>query len=132
MPADHSALSPHTPPAGSCQPGPAPADALSQLAAVLDPSDFITVLTTGQGRIPRLTVARRGLRLTEDIYACDGWYWWGWAERIAAVTDPATAARTIASRLHAMPGPADASPLRATPGPADASRLHAMPGPADA
>jgi hypothetical protein len=61
------------------------------------------VLTTGQGRRPRLTVTSRYGPATEDVYA-DGFYWWGHAERICPVADPHTAARKIAAVLHADPG----------------------------
>jgi hypothetical protein len=76
-----------------------PDDALSQLAAVLEPRDFITVLTTSQDRPPRLTVTTRHAGLTADIYADQDCYWWGWAERIAPASDPHTAAATITRTL---------------------------------
>lgn len=81
--------------------------ALERLAAALPGEVYATTLTCGQGWPPHLAVAHRELRLTEGIYAQDGWYWWGWAERIAPITDPDTAARKVTSRLRAAPGPAD-------------------------
>lgn len=57
---------------------PSPQEALERLAALLGPSDYITALTTGHGRLPHLTVASRHAPLTGDIYAQDEWYWWSW------------------------------------------------------
>jgi hypothetical protein len=75
------------------------AAALTDLAARFDPSDFITVLTTGQGRTPCLTVTTRHAARTEDIYAQDGWYWHARAERITPTTNAHGAAATIARCL---------------------------------
>ena len=76
-----------------------PAAMLSDLAASFDPNDFITVLTTGQHRTPRLAVIARRGTATEDIYARDGWYWRACPEPIAPAGDPHTAAALIARRL---------------------------------
>ena len=76
-----------------------PAAMLSDLAASFDPRDFITVLTTGQHRDPRLTVIARLGAATEDIYARDGCYWRACPEPIAPAGDPHTAAAMIARRL---------------------------------
>ncbi len=81
------------------------AAALSDLAARFDPSDFITVLTTGQGRTPCLTVTTRHAASAEEIYAQDGWYWHAGAERIARTTNPHGAAATIARCLRRAPRP---------------------------
>jgi hypothetical protein len=80
-------------------PGSGPA-ALEYLAAALGPG-FITTLVTGAGRRPHLSVTCRDTRAGEDVYADDsGWYWWPWAERIAATSDPLAAAHHITAALH--------------------------------
>lgn len=79
---------------------------LEYLASLLDPRDHVTVLITGNTRPPRLAIAHRRLPLAEDVYADARYYWWGYAERIAPVTDPAAAARAITIRLRALPEPA--------------------------
>jgi hypothetical protein len=78
--------------------------ALERLAAALGSRDFATTLVTGPGRPPRLTVASRHSRLTEDIYA-DTCYRWSWADPICAVDDPLTAASKIAMVLRTVPAP---------------------------
>ncbi len=80
--------------------------ALERLAAALNPSDYVTTLTAGDGRAPRLTVTSRHAQLGDDIYADNTSYWWSWAERIAPLTDPLAAARNITSVLRTTPGPA--------------------------
>jgi hypothetical protein len=45
---------------------------------------------------------RRAGILKENIYAGDGWFWFGWAERVAAITDVAAAAEKIARVLRAV------------------------------
>ncbi len=40
--------------------------------------------------------------LTEHIYAGDGWFWFGWAERVAVLTDVSAAAEIIARVLRAV------------------------------
>jgi hypothetical protein len=40
--------------------------------------------------------------LTENIYAADGFFWFGWAERIAATADVAAAAEAITRVLRAV------------------------------
>ena len=79
--------------------------ALEALAAALDPRDYITTLTSGYGRAPRLTVTSRHADFGDDIYADSSSYWWSWAERIATVDDPMAAARAVASVLRAVPEP---------------------------
>ena len=80
---------------------PDPQAALETLAAALDPSQF-TIVTQRTGTRPaRLrVVSRAASRLTEDIYAGRGYYWWSWAERISPTTDPAAAAAKITQVLH--------------------------------
>jgi len=79
---------------------------LEKLAAELDGQAYAVSLITGDGRRPHLHVTnRRATVLTENIYAADGWFWWGWAERIAAVENLAAAAADIARVLRiADPG----------------------------
>jgi hypothetical protein len=81
------------------------AAALGRLATALDPRDFATTLTIGQDRMPWLTVTSRHADFSEDIYADHQSYWWSFAERIAAVDDPLTAAQQITSVLRAVPEP---------------------------
>jgi hypothetical protein len=82
---------------------PAAAAALEHLAAALDSAEFVTVLTIGPGRPPRLTVASRHAQISGDIYAGHRAYYWSWSERIAAITDPQAAARKISNILRAIP-----------------------------
>ena len=82
-----------------------PQAALERLAAALDTRDFATTLTTGPGHRPSLTVTSRHADFGDDIYADHQWYWWSFAERIAAIDDPLTAARKITSVLRALPEP---------------------------
>jgi hypothetical protein len=87
---------------------PQPADAraaLEALAAALDPGDYATTLTTGDGRPPYLTVTNRHAQLGDDIYADHQAFWWSWAEQIAAVDDPAAAARKVTTVLRTAPAP---------------------------
>jgi hypothetical protein len=87
-------------------PQPAPSQAaLETLAAALDPRDFATTLTTGDGRPPRLTVTSRHAQFGDDIYADSSSYWWSWAERIATVDDPMAAARAVATVLRTASEP---------------------------
>lgn len=81
--------------------------ALKQLAACFSPDHYRATLVTRPGQPPCLTVTNRhATLLTEDIYAGHGWYWWPWAERLAPVTDPATAAARITRVLRARAEPA--------------------------
>jgi hypothetical protein len=82
---------------------PAAYAALERLADALGRDEFATVLT-GTGPRPSLTVTRRGVGVAETVYAEAGWYWWSWAERIAATSDPLTAARQIATALRPPAG----------------------------
>ena len=79
--------------------------ALEALAAALDPRDYITTLTSGYGRTPRLTVTSRHAQIGDDIYADSSSYRWSWAEQIAAVDDPAAAARKVTTVLRTAPAP---------------------------
>ena len=86
--------------------GPASAPtALERLAAELDRTEFTTVLITGTGRRPRLTVENRRTKAIEDIYA-DSWYWWSPAEKIASTDNPVAAAQQVTARLKGSGSPA--------------------------
>jgi hypothetical protein len=74
---------------------------LEKLAAELDSQKYAVSLVTSDGRRSHLTITnRKALQLTENIYCAEGWFWWGWAERIAPVADLAAAAATIARVLR--------------------------------
>ena len=76
---------------------------LEQLAAEVNGRDYEARLVAPQDRRPYLHVQnRRAGMLTENIYAGDGWFWWGWAERIAPITDLAAAVATITRVLRAV------------------------------
>jgi hypothetical protein len=58
-----------------------------------------TDLVVAPGRIPRLEIMHPG-GAAEDVYAWRGqdgtwWFWWSWAERIAAAADLDEAAGRI-------------------------------------
>lgn len=83
---------------------------LEKLAAELGGQVYAVSLVTGGGRRPHLHITNRAAQaLTENVYAgagADGswWFWWGWAERIAPVTDLAAAAQVITRVLGAVDG----------------------------
>jgi hypothetical protein len=78
------------------------AAALERLADALPGGAYVTVLTAGRGREPKLTVvSRRVPQLSGDIYAVGGWYWWSWAERITGTSDHSRAAAIVAGTLDA-------------------------------
>jgi hypothetical protein len=84
-------------------PSPDPAGELERLAAGLDSKTYVVCLVRSAGRRPHLHITNRDAAvLTENIYAADGWFWWGWAERIAPVDDLATAVAAIAQVLRAV------------------------------
>jgi hypothetical protein len=75
--------------------------ALERLATALDPGEFAAILVTRAGRRPRLAVVDRRTCAGEDVYADDsGWFWWAWAEPIAATDDPLTAAHLVTAALR--------------------------------
>jgi hypothetical protein len=82
-------------------------DRLEELAAELARRGLHAKITTPLGRIPGLRVVNPALpRLAEDVYVGRSqnglwWYWWPWAERIAAGTEVADAAALIAKVLDA-------------------------------
>jgi hypothetical protein len=74
---------------------------LEKLAAELDGQAYAVSLITGGGRRPHLVITNRKLlQLTENIYCAEGWFWWSWAERIAAVSNLAAAVADIARVLR--------------------------------
>ncbi|HUY45879.1 MAG TPA: hypothetical protein VMV92_09165 [Streptosporangiaceae bacterium] len=89
------------------RPGPGEAiTRLEALAAELDGRGWPARLGAPPGRLPRLRAANPdAAALAENIYAqpvADGtwWYWWPWAEPIAA--EPAGAAEVITRALRAV------------------------------
>jgi hypothetical protein len=80
---------------------------LEGLAEVLAHRGLRTRLLTPPGRLPSLHVVNPAVfALTEDVYAGrsrDGawWFWWSWAERIAASEDVEGAAAMIEHVLSA-------------------------------
>ena len=74
---------------------------LEGLAKVLTNHGMRTRLMTPPGRVPSLHVVNPGASaLAEDVYAGRGqdglwWFWWSWAERIAAGEDLEGAASMI-------------------------------------
>lgn len=80
------------------------AAALEALAGAIPAQDYATALTLARGRAGRLTVADRNIPgMDVDVYAEAGWFVWAWGERIARVTDPATAAAAVAGLLRPAP-----------------------------
>ena len=80
---------------------------LEGLAEVLANHGMRTRLMTPPGRVPSLHVVNpSAAALAEDVYAGRGqdglwWFWWSWAERIAAGDDLAGAASRISRVLAA-------------------------------
>ncbi|HEU5419125.1 MAG TPA: hypothetical protein VFV41_15640 [Streptosporangiaceae bacterium] len=80
---------------------------LESLAGALCQHGLRTRLVTPPGRVPSLHVVNPAApALAEDVYAGRGrdgqwWFWWSWAERIAAGEDLAGAARRIRRVLAA-------------------------------
>ncbi len=83
-------------------------DDLEKLAAEVNGGDCEARVVTPRGRRSFVHVRnRRAGALTENIYAGDGWYWWGWCERIGPVTDPPAAARAVARVVGTLSGSND-------------------------
>ena len=69
---------------------------LEKLAAELSARGFETRLLATESRMPSLSVTNpQATALSENVVAGEGWLWWSWAERIAAVTDVGMAADAI-------------------------------------
>lgn len=85
---------------------------LEGLAAELDGRGLRTRLVTPAGRLPSLHVVNpAATALAEDVYAGPGrdgqwWFWWSWAERIAASADLDQAASRVSRVLAARGEPA--------------------------
>jgi hypothetical protein len=83
------------------------ADQLDQLGPALTGHGLTASLVTPAGRVPSLRVVNPAApALAEDVYAGCGedgswWFWWSWAERIAAASDLDQAAARIAHVLAA-------------------------------
>jgi hypothetical protein len=77
---------------------------LEKLAAELDDQKYAVSLITSGGSRPHLHVTNRDSPdwFTENIYAAEGWFWWGWVERIAPVGDLAKVVAAIAQVLRAV------------------------------
>jgi hypothetical protein len=76
---------------------------LEKLAAELDGPAYAAWVVTVPGRRPYVHVRNRTAgALNENVYAGDGFYWWGWGERIAPVTEVGEAARLITRVLRAV------------------------------
>jgi hypothetical protein len=82
-------------------------DRLEALADVLTRRGLRARLMTPPGRVPSLHVVNpAAAALAEDVYTCRGkdgtwWFWWSWAERIAADEDLDGAATMIERVLAA-------------------------------
>jgi hypothetical protein len=80
---------------------------LQGLAVVLSQHGLRARVITPPGRVPSLHVVNpRAAVLAEDVYAGRGqdgrwWFWWSWAEQIAADEDLEGAAAMIARVLAA-------------------------------
>jgi hypothetical protein len=110
-----AAASPDTPSPDTASPDAAGgtqacADRLDQLGPALAARGMTASLVTPAGRVPSLRVVNPAApALAEDVYAgcCeDGswWFWWSWAERIAAASDLDQAAARIAHVLATADG----------------------------
>jgi hypothetical protein len=76
---------------------------LEKLAAEIDGGDYLTQVVAHAGRRRYLHVRnRRAGVLKENIYCGDGFYWFGWGERIAPVAEVAEAARIVTRVLRAV------------------------------
>jgi hypothetical protein len=80
---------------------------LDALAAEMSARGWTAQVTTTTSRLaslfvqdPRDRAVCGDVLATRDDATGDWWYWFGWAERIAPVTTPATAADAIVRGLH--------------------------------
>jgi hypothetical protein len=95
------------PASGIAETGPACLDRLEGLAEELAARGFRTRLVCPAGRVPSLQVVNpAATALAENVYAGPAqsggwWFWWSWAERIAAAEDLAGAALLISRVLAA-------------------------------
>ncbi len=78
---------------------------LEKLAAELDGQAYAVALVTGEGLRPHLHITnRRATILRERVYSDGDHFYWGWAERIAAVADLPAAAAAIDRVLQVLGG----------------------------
>jgi len=78
---------------------------LEKLAAELDGQAYAVTLVIMEGRRPCLGITnRRAEQLTEFIYSDGTDFFWGWAQRIAPVSDLAAAAAAIDRVLRVIGG----------------------------
>jgi hypothetical protein len=78
---------------------------LEHLAAEITARGYQAHLHTPAGRLPYLDLRHPRLSiLSEKVYAQAGWYWYSWAERIAACDDVVGAAATLARVLRTADG----------------------------
>jgi hypothetical protein len=88
---------------------------LEKLAAELDGKAYAVTLVTAAGRRPCLKITnRQAAQLTDFIYAApaddgESWFWWGWAQQIAPVTDLAGAAAAVDRVLRILGEPSPSS-----------------------
>lgn len=80
---------------------------LERLAGTLTQRGLDATLVVPPARVPRVQVGHPAAQLAIDVYAWRGqdgawWFWWPWAERIAAEGDLEEAAERI-ERLLAQP-----------------------------
>lgn len=83
------------------RPGQTDCGELDKLAAELAAQGHETYVVAPHGRGPYLHVRNPGV-LSENVLSDGGFYWWPWAERIAATSDVADAARAIVRVLRAV------------------------------
>ncbi|HEV2376814.1 MAG TPA: hypothetical protein VGS19_32155 [Streptosporangiaceae bacterium] len=72
---------------------------LEHLAAHLGPQDYATVLVSGDGCAPCLTVTSRPTQMSLNVFVAEGWYCTAPPFQIAHTSNPAAAARHIAGTL---------------------------------
>ncbi len=78
---------------------------LENLAGQLDGQAYAVALITGQGRRPHLHISNRdACQLAEYVYSDGESFWWGWAQRIASVSDLPAAAAAIDRVLKVLGG----------------------------
>jgi hypothetical protein len=78
--------------------------ALDELAARLDTTTFAaTIVNSGSTPCLRIT-NRHAPQLTEDIYAGRGYYWYSWAEHLAAYDNVTGAAAALGRVLRTTDG----------------------------
>ncbi len=77
---------------------------LEKLAAELDGQAYAVTLVSGHGRAHLHITNRRAPALSERVH-CEGeWFWWPWAERVAAVADLAGAVAAVDRVLQVLGG----------------------------